>query len=280
MEGKQSVFKLVQSRKSERTFEDREVKKEELDEIIHYINTIKGPFQGKVRIKLIVDKKGIDMSADKLGTYGIIKGAKYYIACVIDRDKDSLYELGYVLEKAVLYLWNKGLGTCWMGGTFKRSTFAEQASIKGNEYLPIVIPFGYPTKKRSITDKIVRLAASSAKRKCWSELFYDNTIDTPLLPEMAGEYKASVESIRLAPSASNKQPWRIIKKGEDFEFYMKITPGYSDKLKFNIQEIDLGIAMAHFELVVIENEKEGSWDIKIEQNEELDMIHVATWKSI
>ena len=32
MEGKQSVFKLVQSRKSERTFEDREVKKEELDE--------------------------------------------------------------------------------------------------------------------------------------------------------------------------------------------------------------------------------------------------------
>lgn len=280
MEFKKSVFKLIKSRKSERTFEYREMSKEELDEIIHYINSIKGPFKGSVRIELIVDKKGIDMSDDKLGTYGIIKDAKYYLACVIKRDEDSLYQLGYVLEKAVLYLWNMGLGTCWMGGTFKRSKFAEQASVKEGEYLPIVIPFGYPKQKRSITDKIVRLAAKSEKRKPWGELFYENTLETPLLPEMSAEYKTAIESVRLAPSASNKQPWRLIKKGEDIEFYLKITPGYNDKIKFNIQEVDLGIAMAHFELVLVENEKKGKWNIVLEKDDKKDMVHVATWKAI
>lgn len=279
MNYKKAVFKLVQSRKSERTFEDKQVDDKDLDELLNYISEVSGPFSGSVRVEMILDKKEIDINAEKLGTYGIIKGARYYLVCILEKDKDSLYQLGYILERVVLFLWNKGIGTCWMGGTFKRSKFAEKASLRENEYLPIVIPFGYPKEKRSITDKIVRLAASSAKRKPWSELFYDNSLDTALLPENAGDYKAAIEAVRLAPSASNKQPWRIIKKNDYFEFYLKVTQGYSDKLKFNIQEIDLGIAMAHFELVADENELKGTWDIVLRKDENTGLTHVATWRS-
>lgn len=34
----------------------------------------------------------------------------------------------------------------------------------------------------------------------------------PLEKEEAGNYEAALEMVRIAPSASNKQPWRILKK--------------------------------------------------------------------
>jgi hypothetical protein len=69
-----------------------------------------------------------------------------------------------------------------------------------------------------------------------------------------------LEMIRLAPSASNKQPWRIIKTGDTFHFYLKRTPGYGKISKgVDLQLIDMGIAMSHFELSCQELGMKGHW---------------------
>ena len=274
-----SKFELIKSRKSERSFSNKSIKKEELHSIMKDINDFKGPFKDSARIELIVNDKDLNPSDEKLGTYGVIKGAKYYLATIVDREEQSLFELGYVVEKAILYLLEKNLGTCWLGGTFKRSKFGEKISFSGDEYLPIVIPFGYIKEKMSITDRVVRLVASSDKRKHWDELFFNEKLDKPLSKDMAGIYQTALESVRLGPSASNKQPWRVIKTIEGFEFYLKPTPGYSDKLSYNIQEVDIGIAMCHFELVVTEQGQEGHWEIEQGNSfNKSDLIHIATWK--
>lgn len=279
MNSEYTQFELIKLRKSERNFSSKDIDNGELQSIIKDINNFKGPFEDSIRVELIVNDKNSSTNDEKLGTYGVIKGAKYYLATIADRKKESLFELGYVLEKAILYLLEKNLGTCWLGGTFKRSQFGEKLSFSGDEYLPIVIPFGYMKEKKSITDRVVRLVASSDKRKSWDELFFDESIENPLSRDASGEYEKAFEAVRLGPSASNKQPWRIIKTRDGFEFYLKPTQGYSDKLSYNIQEVDIGIAMCHFELVAKEEGSDGCWEIGLEDTlNKDDLIHVATWK--
>lgn len=280
MSSKRSIFEIIKTRKSVRSYLDQEIGQDELDKIMRDLNKLQGPFRDEVRFELIKDDK-LSIDNKKLGTYGIIQGAKYYLAVIATRDEESLYELGYATERAILYLTDKNLGTCWMGGTFDRGNFAEKVQIKEGEYLPVVVPFGYIKDKQSIKDKMIRMSAGSDKRTDWGGVFFNEELEEPLHPNDAGPYKSALEAVRVAPSASNKQPWRIIKKGEDYEFYLKPTPGYGDKLGFNIQEVDIGIAMCHFEMVAIEDDLQGQWEISIGNKEKNidDLIHVAKWRT-
>ena len=71
--------------------------------------------------------------------------------------------------------------------------------------------------------------------------------------------------VRLGPSASNKQPWRVIQEDHAFHFYVQRTPGYRDSLLQrmlrveDLQRVDLGIAMCHFELTARELGLRGRW---------------------
>ncbi len=89
-------------------------------------------------------------------------------------------------------------------------------------------------------------------------------IRTPALPEgMVGEpYAAPLEAVRLAPSASNNQPWRLVLEGGPpvrVHFFLERTPGYRRLTEVDLQRIDLGIALAHFELVARELGLAGGW---------------------
>jgi hypothetical protein len=78
----------------------------------------------------------------------------------------------------------------------------------------------------------------------------------------AGSYGVPLEMVRLAPSASNKQPWRIVAGGGHFHFYLQHTRGYSKALGYDIQKVDMGIAMCHFELTAEELGLKGAWSVK------------------
>lgn len=72
--------------------------------------------------------------------------------------------------------------------------------------------------------------------------------------------------VRWGPSASNKQPWRIVHAGDAWHFYLQRTSGYGkDSLLGkligveDVQRIDMGIAMCHFELSAKELGLAGIW---------------------
>lgn len=52
--------------------------------------------------------------------------------------------------------------------------------------------------------------------------------------------------VRWAPSAVNKQPWRIIVSDHGFHFFEKHDKGYINEKTGDLQKIDVGIALCHF----------------------------------
>jgi hypothetical protein len=146
---------------------------------------------------------------------------------------------GYMFEQVILYCAELNLGSCWLGGTFNRRDFLKHIPIKNNQKMTIISPIGYPALKRSFLDSMMRAGAKSDNRKPFGELFFDQTIGNPLKKSQAGRYEVPLEMVRLAPSAANKQPWRIVMMNDNqLNFYHK---------KGHFSENDLGIALCHFE---------------------------------
>lgn len=246
------IADIIKSRHSVRTYNLEILGKELKNKLEEYAAEIKGPFASKLRLEVIDSLDFAEGAGNKFGTYGVIKGAKTFIAAATHKEEHNMEQLGYCLEKLMLYATSLGLGTCWLGGTFKRSQFAELVKLKEDELIPAVTPIGHPAEKRAFVDSMMRRLAGSDNRKPWSELFFEVSFDKPLKKEDAGQYADALEMVRLAPSASNKQPWRILKQGNEYHIFLKQTKGYGNTLGFNMQKIDMGIAMCHFEMTAEE----------------------------
>ncbi len=201
-----------------------------------------------------------------LGTYGFIQDPAGFIIGASQDQPGSLEDFGYLAELIILKATELGIGTCWLGGTFTKSRFSRILDLQPGEDLPSVISIGYPADQKAWLDRTTRIIAGADRRIPWEKLFFENSFTTALTTESAGVYSESVEMVRLAPSASNKQPWRILKLGPVWHFYIHRTRKYPPaafKLLINaadLQRIDLGIAMAHFELSAAQNQLPGNWE--------------------
>ena len=283
VESQMTVMESIRKRKSVRTYKEESLSPVLKDEIKGAFKDNMGPFGGVVRFEL-VEKNLTKRKGDiKLGTYGVIKGATSYIAAVIPKGDRDLEDFGYVFEKLILKLTSLGLGTCWLGGTFRQGEFSKAIGQKEEELLPCITPLGFPADKRSMLESAMRLGADSNNRKPWQEIFYNSEFGQPLSESEAGEYVTPLEMVRIAPSASNKQPWRILMDQGKFHFYLQPTKHYEKLLGFNIQRVDMGIAMCHFELTAQELGIRGKWlvDDTRSQNPNADLLgtteYVITW---
>jgi nitroreductase len=276
-----TIIETIQTRKSCRTYSDRAIELEKLAELKHFLASNRAtPLGSKVRF-LLLDFNELEMSELKnLTTYGVIKGARQFIVGAVGKQPRAMEDYGYCMERNILKATSMGLGTCWLGGTFKRSGFADKININEGELLPAISPVGYSRDKRSVVDKVFRFVAASDKRKSRHELFYLHDTDTFLDKEKSGRFDTPLECVRIAPSASNKQPWRII-KGRDqntFHLYLKRTPGYENIIKdVSLQNVDMGIAMCHFDLSAKELGLNGGWNVNDPQIKSDGMEYVASW---
>jgi len=101
------------------------------------------------------------------------------------------------------------------------------------------------------------------------QLFFEQQFGQPLPTVAADAYAAPLEALRWAPSASNKQPWRVVRIENAFHFHLTRTPGYGKgRVLFyllqlaDLQRVDLGIAMCHFELTARELGLAGRWVVQ------------------
>ena len=242
--------------------------------------THQGPFGNKPRFVLISMDALPREEWKKLGTYGVIKNAHLFLAGMIGPAPMAIQDYGYCKEKLILKATELGLSTCWMGGTFAISAFGRAAGMNRNELLPTITPVGYSADHRSLTERVMRGFAGSDHRLAWAKLFFKGDALTPLLPEEASVYHEALENVRLAPSASNKQPWRIVyaSNRESFLFYLSRSIGYRHLRDVSLQEIDMGIALCHFELTVREMGFSGSWRQDESALKTKSWEYVASWQ--
>lgn len=234
---------------------------QDMEEFINSLPT--GPFNATNCFQLVAadgNQRGILRG---LGTYGAIKDPAGFVIGVSSRSDMDMEDFGYRMELIVLKAADLGLGTCWLGGSFTRGSFSRKAAAKKGETLPAVTSIGFPAETRKVEQM-----EETRKRFTWDVLFYDSDLYTPLNFAQAGPYASPVEMVRLAPSAKNYQPWRIVRQANRWHFYMQRYKGYREFVVpfltgiADLQRMDMGIAMSHFELATREAGLDGTWEVK------------------
>lgn len=266
MDFNQPVSRLINKRYSCRTYQDLLIQTSDLESLEDFAASCQiGPLGSQPRFKVITAKEDDSASLKGLGTYGFIKNPTGFIIGASEEKLGALEDFGYLMETILLRSTDLGLGSCWLGGTFTKSRFSRQLSLLNGEIIPAVAAIGYPADQSTWQDKTIRGGARAHRRLPWQNIFYSNEFDKPLNPGDAGKYHKPLDLVRIAPSASNKQPWRIVKEGRNWHFFLQRTAKYPPPVfdfilnLADLQRIDIGIAMAHFELSSREIGLKGKW---------------------
>ncbi len=264
-----AVTELIRQRFSCREYHPQPIASETQQEFQRRLDALSsGPFGSPARFKLVAATEQDQQSLRGLGTYGYIKNPAGFIVGAIENHPNALEEYGYLMEQAILEATALGLGTCWLGGSFTQSSFGRKIDLQRGEIMPAVTSIGSFLDEEQARNGSLRRKLNGAHRKPWEELFFLETFGRPLNADQAGSYAIPLEMVRLAPSASNKQPWRILQTENAWHFYLKRTPGYGrGSLLFGVlrladlQHVDMGIALCHFEQTAREMGLAGSWQI-------------------
>lgn len=281
-----SASQLIRQRHSCRTYQTRPLSKEDLNSLETFAaNWKSGPLGNPVRYLITAASENDTQALRGLGTYGFIKDPQAFIIASVRERPGALEDFGYLLELLILKAADLEIGSCWLGGTFTKSRFSELMDLEAGETIPAVACIGYPHDHQAFLDRVSRVYAGSDRRLPWEQLFFENFWDVPLAQDHAGDYLEPLILLRLAPSASNKQPWRILKSGPSWHFYLRRTPNYPPAFfdlllgLADLQRIDMGIAMAHFELGAKESGHHGSWQVSDPQltQPEQHLEYTVSW---
>ena len=276
----ESMIAIMKTRRSVRSYRPDPIEAEKLAALEAELDKNQvGPLGSRVRFALIDASDYPAAELKKFGTYGFIKGSRVYIAGAVNPGGFSMEDYGYLMEKNILHATGLGLGTCWLGGSLNRGTFSEQLKTTAEEVIPAVTPVGYEAEKRTLVDRMIRMSAGAANRKKPEEIFFTKTAGKPLDLGSIGEYATALDAVRGAPSASNKQPWRIIKGEKNlYNFYLKEDAAYNNAFKgIKIQNLDIGIAMCHFEYAANELGLGGKWMIEKPDSVAGDLQYIVSW---
>jgi len=185
-----------------------------------------------------------------VGSYGKVSHSPHVLIFIGDeRERYADQHVGLTGEAVILEATSLGLDTCWIGGFFSAETVRGLLPLAEGERVYSISPLGFATKSATVTEKAMRGMAGSKKRKCVAEL-------APGIDDSWPQWAAgAVETVRLAPSAMNRQPWRfrmedgglVVAKDSSLE-----TPKVTKRL-------DCGIAMLHAELGAAASGVTGSW---------------------
>lgn len=254
-----NVKEVIKRRISNRTYEERSLTEEDKKKLLEFNSTLTNPFGVEVKVQYISKEKGADDV--QLGTYGTIKGAKDFLAITVKDQPYAMEAIGYQFENLVLYATDIGIGTVWLAGTFKRKDFINAIEIGEYDLFPCICPLGYPAQKQSFLEKITKASLGSKKRKDWDKLFFLDDFTKVLTKADAGIYEDALEMLRLAPSATNSQPWAVVKEGNKFHFFCNYKNTLNDDVK-KIKHIDIGIALSHFHQTAMSKGLNGNLQIE------------------
>lgn len=202
-----SIFK----RKSTRKYLPDQLPAEQLEQIIKFSQNLK-PLYPEIttRIELAGGSEVRGMVSAK---------APHYLLIYSEKKTGYLPNSGFLLQQVDLYLSSIGLGSCWLGMA-KTSLPAKD----GLEYV-IMLAFG-KTQNSPHREK-----NSEFKRRSLSEISTGSD--------------ERLEAARLAPSATNSQPWYFACESDGIYVYRKKLGILKAAMYETMNQIDMGIVLCH-----------------------------------
>ena len=240
-----NITKTIRDRRSVRTFDGRALTAEDKEKLQLFMEKIENPYGIPVGFKFLNAKEN-GLSCP------VVTGTDLYVGGKIQNVPHANEAFGYSFEMLVLYAQSLGIGTVWLGGTMNRSAFEQAMQLGEEELMPCASPLGYTATKMSMRESMMRKGIKANERLSFETLFFHRNFDTPLTKEQAGRLAEPLEMVRLAPSAVNRQPWRVVVEENVAHFYLKRAKGFSSDTALDMQKIDIGIALCHFAITAKE----------------------------
>ena len=245
-----AMKELIRQRKSVRSYDGRALLAPDRQFLEQMIASLSNPFGVPVMLRLL-DAKAYGLSSP------VIIGAETYLAGKVERVPHHEMAFGYTFEKACLLALSRGIGTVMLAASLSRSAFEKAMEVGEREVLPLASPTGYPAEKRSIRESLMRKGLKADERKAFETLFFHQSFEKGLRQAQAGVFASALEAARWAPSAGNGQPWRAVICDDCVHFYEAMS--MRENALGDIQKVDVGIALSHFDLVLEEEGVHGSF---------------------
>lgn len=175
-------------------------------------------------VRLVFCPVGEDFFTGVLLATRRITGCRWIAAVIVDDVPRSRVHAGIMGESLVLEATSRGLGTCWVTGSYRRTEVS--VTLAANETLAAVIALGEPAEP--LTAHVQR------HRKPPEHFCCGNFRDWP------EELTDAAALVQCAPSAMNMQPW-ILGLGTQGEFIVDAA---------DRSLLDAGIALCHAELAL------------------------------
>lgn len=211
----------------------------QLDMTIDAVNML-----ADAHIQLVRDQPAVFADANASGH---LNNAANYLAVVGPKDDDGARErAGFYTERVVLAATLRGLGTCWVGGSWDRSEAARHCRLSAGEELYLGVVIGYPEQH------LDRMAKSYAELVAIRDAHRESKTYEQFTAPMSDEaraaapdwFKAGVQAAMKAPSAMNRQPIVFSYNPDDDTAAAMIDPNVESGQALN----DLGIAKLHFQI--------------------------------
>lgn len=238
----------IEVRKSTRTYQKKPITIADLEKISAYMSNpeyLTGPFGNQFEFDLVIETE--EREKDQIGTYGIIKNPQGYILGTSIIETRNLFDYAFVVENIVLYLTTLGIGTCWLGGRFRKEQAKSLLSLAEDEVIPAITPIGYPEEKARLKERMMRTILRAKKRKPEEQLFFYDSFAQPL-GGRAEEFRQALHYVRIGPSAQNKQPWRLVFSNDFLQVHFYIASALADHPLYMCEPeyLDIGVAYNHF----------------------------------
>ena len=217
----EELFQSIAHRKSVRKYSKQELTQETLHKIEDFWEQTEQIDSEEPVIMKILPASHIKMRV------GMTYKAPYYIAVYAADTEKGLVNAGFRLQQMDLWLSSHGIGACWL---HMMTPDQENAMAEGMP-CQITMSIGYSE------EELHRSELSEFKRKTLDQI------------TNGGDYNSELESVRIAPSATNSQLWYFDQVGSLIRAY-RIHGGDAYK---KLHVMDMGIALCHIYLAASHN---------------------------
>lgn len=245
----------IARRKSVRRYDGQPIAPETWQALVERVAGLDRYTDAPVRVAFVQGTARVqEVFRGVVGNYGRVAGAPAFMAFVAASAVAAGAPLGFLGEEAVLEATALGLGTCWVAGFFRPRVAAELVgTLAPGERVVAVSPLGYAAPEsplRTLAWKAGKALSGTDRPRLPVEEFTQSAV-LVALPE---EILLALESVRRAPSAYNRQPWRFaVRHG-----WLYVLPA-SEWAKAATAGIDCGIAMAHVAVTACAQGLYGAW---------------------
>ncbi len=217
---KNELYSTIFKRKSIRKFDLTPLDDKVLEEISDYLHSLDPIYNDiKTEFKIV----GTDRVKRRM-----MRKAPHYIAAFSELKDGYLTNIGFIMQHMDLFFSANGLGSCWQGIPAPTKDLLASSNLK----FVIFLVFGRPKDPQLLHRKNI----TGFKRKFLREITDVSNADEIM------------ETARLAPSATNRQPWFFTGTGSLIHAYAVNSGFLRSLVAKKYPPIDLGIALCHLKI--------------------------------